>query len=311
MQRKKLCLIVCVLFLCILFTSCSNINNKLSTEEKLENTEKETKKTVKESQKDSSEITKKTQDNKKTEKPINNSKRKELKEGLTEALDDFLIADISGVAMRIGSGYLPDMQMTINRMMYQGEYLYLVDTRGGGYTHRLTFENSKEAYVSLDGGNGWAKVLDMNTSVREGPGSMSGYVTYICLMYAALDAGKECTYDSEKNVYHIELDSKDMMSLDLRAIKSTIENKDRFDEFNIYLDDGEVRLNSFKSGINNKRYEFGFEDKNVFVKEETGADLENPDFSVVWIRTIIDEKGPIEEMDVIKFFEEIKSTVKE
>ena len=99
-----------------------------------------------------------------------------------------------------------------------------------------------------------------------------------------------------------------MMSLDLRAIKSTIENKDGFDEFNTYLNDGEVRLNSFKSGINNKRYEFGFEDKNVFVKEETGADPENPDFSVVWI---IDEVGPIEEMDVIKYFEEIKSTVKE
>lgn len=150
MQRKKLCLIICVLFLCILFTSCSNINNKLSTEEKLENTEKETKKTVKESQKDSSEITKKTQDNKKTEKPINNSKRKELKEGLTEALDDFLIADISGVAMRIGSGYLPDMQMTINRMMYQGEYLYLVDTRGGGYTHRLTLIDEKGPIEEMD-----------------------------------------------------------------------------------------------------------------------------------------------------------------
>lgn len=56
MQRKKLSLIICVLFLYILFTSCSNIDNKLSTEEKLENTEKETKKTVKESQKDSSDI---------------------------------------------------------------------------------------------------------------------------------------------------------------------------------------------------------------------------------------------------------------
>ena len=47
MQRKKLCLIICVLFLCILSTSCSNIDNKLSTEEKLENTEKETKKNCK------------------------------------------------------------------------------------------------------------------------------------------------------------------------------------------------------------------------------------------------------------------------
>ena len=70
MQRKKLCLIICVLFLCILSTSCGNIDNKLSKEEKLENTEKETKKTVKKSQKDSSEITKKAQDNKGTEKAI-------------------------------------------------------------------------------------------------------------------------------------------------------------------------------------------------------------------------------------------------
>ena len=102
-----------------------------------------------------------------------------------------------------------------------------------------------------------------------------------------------------------------MISLDLTAIKSTIENKDKFNEFNTYLNDNEIKLKSFKSGINIKRYEFGLEDKNVFVKEEIGEDRENPDFSVVWIRTIIDETGPIEEMDVIKFFEEIKSAVKE
>ena len=93
-------------------------------------------------------------------------------------------------------------------------------------------------------------------------------------------------------------------------MRSTIENKDRFNEFNIYLNDSEIKLKSYKMVTGSKRYEFGFQDKNVFVKEETGEDREAPDFSAVWIRTIIDETGPIEEMDVIKMFEEMRSQVK-
>ncbi len=302
-ERKIIFPILYMMFFFMFITACTDKYNNTELEEgskvsKIEKSETETSETETVSKAD-----------KGFEKPIDKSKRKQLKEDLTIALDDFLISDISGVATRLGTGYLPDMQMTINRAMYQGEYLYLIDTRSEGDI-RLTFENSKEAYVSMDGGSSWGKVLDMDTVVREGPGSMSGYVTYICLMYAALDAGKECTYDIEKNVYHIELDSDDMMALDLYAIKSTIENKDRFNEFNIYLNDSEIKLKSYKMVTGSKRYEFGFQDKNVFVKEETGEDKEAPDFSAVWIRTIIDETGPIEEMDVIKMFEEIRSQVK-
>ena len=96
-ERKIIFPILYMIFLCMFITACTDkySNTELDEDSKVSK--------IEQSETETSETETVSKADKGFEKPIDKSKRKQLKEDLTIALDDFLISDISCVAMRLGT----------------------------------------------------------------------------------------------------------------------------------------------------------------------------------------------------------------
>jgi len=236
--------------------------------------------------------------------------RERLKAQLAMELDDFLSSDFTSIATYSeNSDKSYKYSIFSSRIKDEEAVLYtsVIEDSKNNYSVNL-MTDGKVGYVSYGDTPGWDRIEDKEALIS-GRMTDASYISYISFMYAAIDAGLDCPYASDYSAYYITTNEETAGKLDLKAIKSKLNNADKFSEYEQYLVLNEQYLKAYDKGLGvvRKSFLFEFEDNEIYFMEILNGPEDADLYHSVTkrIKSSDDEENRV---NTIEKFNKIKST---
>ena len=196
------------------------------------------------------------------------NERDVLKDKLVEDLDDFLSSDYSEVSMNSRSNDKSSFSSVT--MLKEGEntlYNVSIDYDRGD-SHIYIMSDNNYAYVKSNIDSNWERTQNKE-DLTKGIMLNSKYISYVSLIYAALDAGLAYEYSPRDSGYVIKIEKDDAADLDFRSINTKIKNIDKLRIYENYLISNEQLFKFYDEelGIVRKRYTLSLEKNETFFVE--------------------------------------------
>ena len=312
MLKKKIFAVVMYVLACFTVLSACVSTAKEETEQSSEKKAKKKDKKKKDKKKETEEDSKEGE--KETAQTLADlesmDERERLKAQLVMELDDFLSSDFTSIATYSeNSDKSYKYSIFSSRIKDEEEILYtsVIEDSKNNYSVNL-MTDGKVGYVSYGDTPGWDRVEDKEALIS-GRMTDASYISYISFVYAALDAGLDCPYASEYSAYYITTNEETAGKLDLKAIKSKLNNADKFSEYEQYLVLNEQYLKAYDKGLGVVRKSFLFELKdNEISFTEILNDAENKDLYHSVTKRIKSSDDEENRVNTIEKFNKIKST---
>ncbi len=260
MLKKKLFAVAMYVLACFTVLSACASTAKEETEQSSEKKAKKKDKKKKDKKKEEgSEDTKESEkETAETLADLESMDEKErLKAQLVMELDDFLASDFTSIGTYSeNSDKSYKYSVFSSRIKDEEETLYtsVIEDSKNNYSVNL-MTDGKVGYVSYGDTPGWNRVEDKEALIS-GRMTDASYISYISFVYAAIDAGLDCPYASEYSAYYITTNEETAGKLDLKAIKSKLNNADKFSEYEQYLALNEQYLKAYDNelGVVKKKF---------------------------------------------------------
>ena len=313
MLKKKLFAVAMYVLACFTVLSAYASTAKEETEQSSEKKAKKKDKKKKDKKKEEgSEDTKESEkETAETLADLESMDEKErLKAQLVMELDDFLASDFTSIGTYSeNSDKSYKYSVFSSRIKDEEETLYtsVIEDSKNNYSVNL-MTDGKVGYVSYGDTPGWNRVEDKEALII-GRMTDASYISYISFVYAAIDAGLDCPYASEYSAYYITTNEETAGKLDLKAIKSKLNNADKFSEYEQYLALNEQYLKAYDNELGVVRKSFLFELKdNEISFTEILNDAENKDLYHSVTKRIKSSDDEENRVNTIEKFNKIKST---
>ena len=196
------------------------------------------------------------------------NEREVLKDKLVEDLDDFLSSDYTEVSINSRSNGKSSFSSVT--MLKEGENtLYAVSIDNDHEDSYINImSDSNYAYVKNNIDSNWERTQNKE-DLTKGIMLNSKYISYVSLIYAALDAGLAYEYSPRDSGYVIKIEKDDAAELDFQSINTKIKNIDKLRIYENYLISNEQFFKFYDEelGIVRKRYTLSLgKDETFFVE---------------------------------------------
>lgn len=230
LKNKIYILLMCIIMSCVAISACS-FSKQQETEQSSEKKSKKKNKKKKDKKKkdniDESDIDEEEEES--TEKETESSKKtlsdySELKQQITDEINDFLQQDKVVLTITYGKG-ADSWSADVIRERHEGVDYYYFHPIGkpDDNTRILVLEDN--IYISTDYSASWTKVEEENDYYYTAVSSYLEYVNYLSFIYAAIDSGVEVKLnDGGVDKHVITINEKEADNLDTDLVKLGIIN---------------------------------------------------------------------------------------
>ena len=279
MIRKKLfAVLIYVLACCTVLSACISTTKEETEQSSEKKAQKKSKKskdkddkkskedTEKESEESKENLSNKLKKDEDSEGNIDDTKREELKAQTVEILDTMLASEAL-IIMWEGIGNGIDGKITLGRYLDGDRKIYFLSANEDDPSKRLyTMTDTNRAYISYDTKN-WGPAEEKE-SLNGSTLLTSSYLSYLSLIYAALEEGFDIKYLPETDMYEFESNAEKIKDVDIHSISSKINNKAQYDEFAAEFVLNDINTKSYALGIAKKVYRFTYENGTFLIMEE-------------------------------------------